>query len=179
MIEYKHISESIDYYKEFGFKYIETPWIVPKEIDDITRPIDKQAFQLKHNDMDLVASGEQSFLCLYKQNLLDKGRFQTVTPCFRDEKNDEIHCQYFIKNELIETNDITKNNLFNIIDIALNFFIKYLPNSQVIETEIGYDIVSNNIELGSYGIRECEFLKWIYATGCAEPRLSYTINKFK
>ena len=34
-------------------------------------------------------------------------------------------------------------------------------------------------ELGSYGIRECEFLKWIYATGCAEPRIRKIINLYK
>lgn len=33
-------------------------------------------------------------------------------------------------------------------------------------------------ELGSYGIRECEYLKWIYATGCADPRLSKIINLY-
>jgi len=34
----------------------------------------------------------------------------------------------------------------------------------------------NGVELGSYGIRECKFLKWIYGTGCAEPRLSQVIK---
>ena len=35
-----------------------------------------------------------------------------------------------------------------------------------------YDIDYHGIELGSYGIRHCQFLNWIYGTGCAEPRLS-------
>jgi len=33
-------------------------------------------------------------------------------------------------------------------------------------------------ELGSYGIRECEFLTWIYGTACAEPRTSKLITLY-
>jgi len=47
---------------------------------------------------------------------------------------------------------------------------------KTIELNKSYDIEFNGIELGSYGIRECEYLSWIYATGCAEPRLSYCQN---
>lgn len=35
------------------------------------------------------------------------------------------------------------------------------------------------IELGSYGIRTCDYLEYIYGTGCAEPRLSQTIKKLQ
>ena len=49
---------------------------------------------------------------------------------------------------------------------------------EIIKTDIGYDITINGEELGSYGIRKCEFLKWIYGTGCAEPRLSTLIKKY-
>ena len=43
---------------------------------------------------------------------------------------------------------------------------------------INYDIVSKigHYELGSYGIRTCDYLKWIYGTGCAEPRLSRVLK---
>ena len=44
-----------------------------------------------------------------------------------------------------------------------------IPND---EGTIQYDIDYHGIELGSYGIRHCQFLNWIYGTGCAEPRLS-------
>ena len=43
---------------------------------------------------------------------------------------------------------------------------------RIVPTDIGYDIEYNKVELGSYGIRENEYLTWIYGTGCAEPRLS-------
>ena len=70
--------------------------------------------------------------------------------------------------------------LSNMIDSAMNFYKTIVPNPTLLEvfkTSIGFDIhyYDKNglaVELGSYGIRECEFLKWIYGTGCAEPRLS-------
>jgi hypothetical protein len=45
-----------------------------------------------------------------------------------------------------------------------------------VETEQGYDLECNGIEIGSYGIRSCEYLEWIYATGLAEPRMSIVKN---
>ena len=44
------------------------------------------------------------------------------------------------------------------------------------DTEISVDINFKDIELGSYGIRETEFLIFFYGTGCAEPRLSKCKN---
>ena len=67
----------------------------------------------------------------------------------------------------------------DIINDALSFFKKYLPESKVETTDIGFDIVCNGIELGSYGIRSCPFLDWIYGTGCAEPRTSSLIKKIE
>lgn len=179
MIDYKLISESIDYYENSGFKRIESPWTVSEYIDNITKPKDVLSFQLKHNNKCLVASGEQSFLYLYLKDFLPKGEFQTTTPCFRLESFDYSHTKYFIKNELIKTDLVNVSELIRITDLCFNFFKKYIPNIEVIKTDIGYDIEYDGNELGSYGIRENEYLKWIYATGCAEPRLSKIINLYK
>ena len=179
MIDYKLISESIDYYENSGFKRIESPWTVSEYIDNITKPKDVLSFQLKHNNKCLVASGEQSFLYLYLKDFLPKGEFQTTTPCFRFESFDYSHTKYFIKNELIKTDLVNVSELIRITDLCFNFFKKYIPNIEVIKTDIGYDIEYDGNELGSYGIRENEYLKWIYATGCAEPRLSKIINLYK
>ena len=176
MINYSIIDKSIKYYEEAGFKRIEAPWTVSEQVDNITKPKGIQAFQLKHNDKCLVASGEQSFLYLYLKNFLPKGQFQTVTPCFRYESFDFLHTKYFIKNELIKTDIVTIVELDKIVDMCLNFYRQFIPSAEVIKTEIGFDIEVNGKELGSYGIRSCEFLDWIYATGCAEPRLSSLIN---
>lgn len=183
MINYQNIEDSINYYEDNGYKRIETPWIVPACIDDITKPADKNHMMLSHNNKCLVASGEQSFLYLYMKDFLPKGRFQTVTPCFRDEKYDITHGKYFIKNELIITDEPNLLTLEEIVQHALGFYETKIDKSylNVNKTDIGYDIEYHNennvIELGSYGIRECEFLKWIYGTGCAEPRLSNILKK--
>ena len=180
MINYNNLAKSIDFYEESGFKRIEAPWLVPPCIDSITKPKDKRHYMLQHNDKCLVASGEQSFLYLYLKENLPLGKFQTITPCFRDDRYDLYHEKYFIKNELINTENVDKFHLEEMIETAMNFYRTIVPNREnleVRETEIGFDIEYFDkrdfaVELGSYGIRECEFLKWIYGTGCAEPRLS-------
>ena len=179
MIDYSIINSSILYYNRLGYNRVETPWLVPACIDDITRPKTATPYELVHNHKRLVASGEQSFLYQNLKGFLPKGKYQTVTPCFRDEKIDLIHCKYFIKNELIITDNVSDKSLDDIINDALSFFKKYLPESKVETTDIGFDIVCNGIELGSYGIRSCPFLDWVYGTGCAEPRTSSLINFLK
>lgn len=178
MINYQNIADSITFYEKLKYSHIESPWTVTKQVALITKPKFmeyKPDFQILHNKKVLVASGEQSFLYLYLKGFLPKGTFQTVTPCFRYDEFDEYHTKYFIKNELINTNDATNYELDRMIEHALDFFsskldCKYL---QVIENDSnGFDIQYKGIELGSYGIRSCKFLDWVYGTGCAEPRLS-------
>jgi len=172
MINYKIIADSIDFYSKFGFKRIEAPWTVSEAVDDITKPSERIHMQLKHNDKCLVASGEQSFLYLYCKDFLPLGKYQTVTPCFRYEQFDGMHMKNFIKNELIITDDVTEKQLNIMVGAALEFFSQYV-DCHIEKTDEGYDIISDNgYELGSYGIRSCDYLKWIYGTGVAEPRLS-------
>lgn len=97
MINYKILDDSLQYYEEHKFQRIETPWTVSKYVDELTKPIDKISFELKHNDKCLVASGEQSFLYLYLKEFLPKGQYQTITPCFRYESFDFLHSKYFMK----------------------------------------------------------------------------------
>jgi hypothetical protein len=179
MIDYKIISDSIDYYEKWRFNRIESPWTVSEYVDNLTKPKGATPFQLKHNNKCLVASGEQSFLYLYLKDFLPKGQFQTTTPCFRLESFDYSHTKYFIKNELIKTDIVNNNELDKIVNICFDFFKIYIPEISIVKTDIGFDIEYRGNELGSYGIRENDFLKWIYATGCAEPRLSKIINLYK
>lgn len=180
MINYKLLQDSIDYYNLHHFVRVEIPWTVSPYVDDITRPIEKKPFQLNVNNKRLVASGEQSFLYQYLKGFLPKGQFMGITPCFRNESIDYLHMQYFMKNELIKTDIVNEIELEKIINICINFYQQYFNDKlNVIKTDIGYDIMINKYELGSYGIRESDFLRWIYATGCAEPRLSTLIEKFK
>lgn len=179
MIDYKLIDDSIRYYEGKGFKRIESPWTVSEKVDNITKPSDRISFQLKHNDKCLVASGEQSFLYLYLKGFLPKGKFQTVTPCFRFESFDFLHTKYFLKNELIVTDNVDTKQLVRIVEECAEFYQPMFKNTlDVVKTSDGFDIEVDGKELGSYGIRSCEFLDWIYATGCAEPRTSSLIKLY-
>lgn len=183
MINYKFIQNSIDFYIEKGFERVEVPWTVTKEISDITKPVDAKDFRLIHeNGKVLVGSAEQSFLYQYSKGFLPKGKFQAVTPCFRFENHDETHKKYFIKNELIITDNVSKESLTQLRKDALEYFCTYFDREKLVviatssdgnNFDIMYDNNSNYIELGSYGIRTCNFLEWIYGTATAEPRLSY------
>ena len=173
MINYKILDDSIHFYEQKGFKRIESPWTVTKYIDDITKPKGQISFQLKHNDKCLVASGEQSFLYLYLKDFLPKGSYQTITPCYRYEGFDFLHTKYFMKNELIKTDVVNGRELENIVSNSYEFFSTFFKEGlNVKKTNEGFDIEYKGNELGSYGIRSCEFLEWIYGTGVAEPRLS-------
>ena len=179
MIDYQNLADSIVHYEKSGFKRIEAPWTVTKEIAHITKPkfLNNLDFELKHNDKLLVASGEQSFLYLYTKDYLPKGKFQTITPCFRYENFDAFHKKYFVKNELINTEEVSAATLEQIVQTAYIFFKSKLDDKELRIEEIDsdepqFDIIYKGVELGSYGIRQCEFLEWIYGTACAEPRLS-------
>jgi len=181
MINYGLLSESTIYYQSKGFTRIEVPWTVSKPICDITRPTDKSSYELKHNNKVLVGSGEQSFLYLYLKGFLPYGKYQAITPCFRDEQFDFCHSKYFMKNELIITNSVNNNTLNQLVDIAFDFFYDHINEKSKLQlhsvkTNEGYDILYKGYEIGSYGIRQCEFLTWIYGTALAEPRFSNVCN---
>ncbi len=179
MIDYKLIDTSIQYYEGIGFKRVETPWLVTEAVDSITRPEGVEPFIVEAKRKNLIASGEQAFLYLYLKEYLPKGTFQTVTPCFRNDSFDFTHTKYFIKNELIKTDKVDKYSLEKLVTNAEYFFNTLFPIKTFIqETEDGFDIMLDDFELGSYGIRSCEFLDWIYGTACAEPRTSKLITLY-
>ena len=182
MVDYKKIADAVEYYKNFDYKYIEVPWIISLDTMLITRPPGARLFSTFAGE--LVASGEQSFLEIRKK--LKPGKYQCVTPCFRDEKiRDKLHKQYFIKNELIWIPEPTKDVPYcHLVDKmlaeVLPFFKRYF-DAKVIEVPIdnahvNKDIFINGIEVGSYGCRSLGSFTWIYGTGCAEPRLTQAIK---
>jgi len=177
MIDYNLLNESIIHYTDCGYTRIETPWLVTDYVDAITRPKTAIKYHIPNKNKNFIASGEQGFLYLYLKQYLPKGKFQTLTPCLRNDPFDFTHTKYFMKNELIITDDVSDSSLDSMINHALEFFRTYVSKSVVpLKTNDGYDLMLDNIELGSYGIRKCEFLTWIYGTGCAEPRTSNLIT---
>jgi hypothetical protein len=179
MIDYRKLADSIDFFEKHGFKRIEAPWWVSQEIMNITAPKDKVSdFFIPHNRKCLVASGEQSFLYTAAKGRLPPGRYQTTTPCFRDEAIGVLHKKCFMKNELIITDTVTEQALHDVIVQCFGFFSTQVPDRErltTVQTEVGFDIEYDGIEVGSYGMRSCDFMDWIYATACAEPRLSRAI----
>lgn len=181
MINYSLLDKSISHYTEHGFKRIESPWAVSEYIIDLTldNPI-RHKNKLLHNNKCLVGSGEQSFLYLMLKDFLPRGKYQTITPCFRDEPFfDLTHTKYFMKNELINTENVSKLYLIEIIDAALLFFRQYFEKVELIDNHsktpsyvINVKIDNNEYEIGSYGIRKTDWCEWIYGTGLAEPRFS-------
>jgi seryl-tRNA synthetase len=184
MINYELLAKAQKFYELNGFKYIETPWYVSKEIKDITRPeiADiKNDYILSVNKKYLVASGEQSFLYLYTKGFLPPGKYCTITPCFRFEEIDIFHKKVFMKCELISILDPSveladvDSLVYPVINLAHEFFTSIgLPGvySSIIEPHIQKDLNFMGVELGSYGYRSYKDIRWIYGTGCAEPRTS-------
>ncbi len=186
-IRWDYISTAVDYYKNNGFKYIEVPWFVSENVINVTLPIDKKPIITQYGP--LVGSAEQSFIQLMIDNKLDKyEKYVAVTPCFRDDIVDKYHQKYFIKVELIiylekdrkmaYNNRLVPTDSIILTDIAAKLFETLgAKNIKQQLTDDGYDLTLNDIEIGSYGIRNFDDKYWIYGTGLAEPRFSQVLNK--
>lgn len=180
MIDYGRLNRSINFYSEKGFKRIESPWTVTKAVSAITKPEGGVDWEIVGKNKVLVASAEQGFLYLYLKGFLPKGIYQSISPCFREEPFDLTHTKYFIKNELIITYDVSDKSLDFIVKCAKEFYEKELQHEvMIVKTNEGYDLEVDGIEIGSYGIRSCDFLKWVYGTGLAEPRFTFIKEKIK
>lgn len=178
-VDYNLIAKAIRFYCEHQYIYIDVPWLVSRGSIDVTRPMNARYFETFAGI--LVASGEQSFLEI-RNDLEADQKYVCATPCFRDEKHDDLHRQTFFKVELIVARPkYPEWSLFEMIETAEKFFKDNCHQSQRdikrVPTEIGIDINLGKVELGSYGIREHQGFKWVYGTGCAEPRLSQAIQK--
>jgi hypothetical protein len=178
MIDYQKIADAVIFYRSLGYNMVDAPWFVSRQALEVTAPPNKRYCSSFLGDM--VASGEQSFIQLWMDDVLKDGLHVCVTPCFRDEEVvDKLHLNRFLKVELIEINpSVPLASIEQMILDAADFFSYYvgMKNIEVINTDIGKDIVCKGIELGSYGYREQlidgKMMKWAYGTGCAEPRLS-------
>jgi len=178
MIDYKLISDALTYYKELGYQQIEVPWLVTEAVDSITRPPDISPLEVVQKSKNLIASGEQGFLYLMLKGYLPKGKYQTVTPCFRNDQYDFTHSKVFVKLELINTQDL-EDGLEKTIQDSQIFFETLFNKKHINKTyeEGVYDLNYKDIELGSYGVRKHKHLEWIFGTGLAEPRTSRILKQ--
>ena len=190
MINYGLIDIASNFYSGQGYSRVEAPWLVTKQISDITCPPGGASYIVKKDvevkEKTFVASGEQSFLYLINKGFLpETGKFHTITPCMRNDSFDATHTKYFMKLELIDYSTVrrlskseTSYAVNHMVQQALSFFKTIVPEDKL-SIEIinnsefpAYDINFDGVEIGSYGYRECMFCNWIYGTGIAEPRFS-------
>lgn len=179
----KHIIELEKSYSQFNG--VRVPWLVSKEAMYST--FDGDSENLKCDNGYLIASGEQGFVELMLRGEIEKGLYKTITPCFRNDIEDELHQKEFFKLELINildknlfihTPEGVKSKITCIVDLCRAAFSNYLeiPLRELKIVKISntqYDIEYKGIELGSYGYRQFKEFSWIYGTGCAESRIEY------
>ena len=181
-INYQLLAEAIEFYGKAGYKYIEVPWVVPQWVLDITKPPTAVYPDIDTIRGKLVASAEQSYLNLISEGKLPPGNYMACTPCFRQGDSDGMyHQDHFMKVELINTLSTgqEERDLAEMIGHSFLFFSQYTYCGIIKTEEKAFDIVStaSHVELGSYGIREYPQVgKWIYGTGCAEPRFSSVLR---
>lgn len=176
-IHYSVLSHAIDFYESKNVKYIEVPWIVPKKFCDATRPVDKFSFEVFCNGDNIgvfVGSAEQSFIKMIPK-LNETDIYMSVSPCFRQETEDELHSKEFMKLELF-----TLNPNKDLLELAYEFHSLYFKNLKTVKPYYSidqHDIYFENIELGSYGSRSFEGKTFYYGTGCALPRMTLKIKE--
>lgn len=161
---------------------IDVPYVVPDHINRLTCP-DRVPLVHHSEGISYVGSAEQSFLYLHELNQLDRNelRYMAITPCIRDECQDETHFKAFLKCELFSYDE---NEYKDFILYAISFFSQYMDVA-VEKTNDGFDIVGcqSRVELGSYGKRTLminnQLLSFSYGTAFAEPRTSYVIKREK
>lgn len=178
---------AIEHFEEYGYQLIEVPWKVSKKALKITCPVNQ-----KVNTSGFVASGEQSFLELILQGVLPNGKYQCLTPCYRpNDKFDKWHFTQFYKLELIEyfgeSTSWDVADIFSTMRCVSNFiknfteieplFVSVEDEPRICETIMPTDIMLNEIEYGSYGLRRHDGIGcWLYATGLALPRFQQILE---
>jgi seryl-tRNA synthetase len=181
MIDYAKIAYAVAFYKRRGFEYREVPWLLDLASVEVAAPEGTQQFNTFAGY--LPASGEQSFHNMMIHGRLTKGRYQTVTPCFRDEAiRDHWTMTHFLKLELIdlEPQDL-QGSLDNMVNDAAQMMRECGVQTERVNLPDGsIDLVSTKgIELGSYGVRHIDGFSWVYGTGLAEPRFSRVLEEGK
>jgi seryl-tRNA synthetase len=170
-INWRNLLRGLMFYEELGYQYLELPWYAPTEIMHITYD---GPYRFKTELGDPIGSAEQAFLHVQFNQGLKPGKYVALTPCFRDEEETDWNFKQFAKVELYITDDVSQRNLMETIVTCQGLLYGAVKaEMEVVKMpDDSYDIKCKGIELGSYGMREHNGHKWIYATGIAEPRTS-------
>jgi len=191
MIDYRLVARAIDAYEREGYDYVETPWLVSGNALEATLPSDRHGFRLGHPAREprsncLVGSAEQGFLQLMLDDALRPGHYCSAGPCFRDEPTvDDQHQLSFFKIELIhylgqnqDWLDATNPRVMaHHADMVMWRLFDKEHELKCVQTEAGYDLQINGVEVGSYGKREHAGHRWVYGTGLALPRATFAVGR--
>ncbi len=186
-IDYELLADAVRFYRANGMIQIEVPWLVPPEIDDLTRPFNAREFSVGCLGLNLVASGEQGFLSML-DSLTEGVWYFTVSPCFRDDASDDLHQRQFVKLEIgmkVADRTARTERVAEACDLARTFLNTQFDRwaCQRVTTRDGYDLVAmvkgNPVELGSFGFRSFGKYSWVYGTGLALPRFSICYDMWK
>lgn len=181
-IDWVLLGKASEFYSSMGYVQVETPWMLPLSYMVGTKPHSDPSFQtssglFSNQPHELVGSAEQGFGYWLAHNQLIEGRYFSVSPCFRVEQFDQRHKPWFMKLELFiySSNEEQLNSeLFAMIDQCMAFFKANSSNSlELVQYGDSYDIEMHGVELGSYGIRDSNYGRYVYGTGLALPRFNY------
>lgn len=168
MISADIIYRAGSFYQEWGFKPTAVPATIDPDISAVTRPPGR--VDLPHLGRVYPASAEQSFLQMLRDKTLAPGRYQALTPCYRDEPVlDHLHHRIFLKVELII---VGGSDYLPLLLLAQRFFSNLGIKTEAVPEGDHFDLMAGEVELGSYGIRRFEGQVYSYGTGVAEPRTS-------
>lgn len=161
-IDWTMLGAAVEFYKSFGYQYIEVPYAVPEEFIRLTLPPQYEPDRVEGLGC-LVGSAEQSLLSLDLQD----GSYMAVSPCFRPEPVlNEFYQRHFMKVELFQIGDLMPMSMME----DAHMFMSRYATVEVLETPEGWDLTVDGIEVGSYGMRQAGIYKWACATGLALPR---------
>lgn len=179
---------AIDNWRLHGLVFVDLPWIVRKEYSDATRP--PECRDIATPEGSFVASGEQSFLQLWDTNALPAGDgFIGWTPCLRDDPVDSWHqhgfmkAEWFIPLQELQNWEAILHAHIHIQQQIFNAIAEHLDDSRPAPaidrlriSETQYDLVTNDIELGSYGLRQFKKKWYLFGTAVALPRFTQAIR---
>lgn len=174
--DWGRLARALAFYQKAGFLRVELDWHAPKEICALTCSDDSRMYTFDGDY--LVGSAEQSFIHSQKLGTLPKGRYVSLTPCFRREpKVTETHLLQFMKVELFASHDASPELALEFAHLARRFMEEETSHDvNLVMTAEGYDLEIGGIEVGSYAARTIDGMSWTCGTGLAEPRFSTAIE---
>lgn len=172
-VDWSILASAVSFYEANGYQRVEAPWFQPIDVIAETCPNPSNIITAGHFG-GLIGSAEQSLMAADFEGKLGRGKFFSLTPCFRNEPViDRLHLTCFMKVELYDNEKCDEDAVLDMLSTARHFMEHAVERQiEIMNTDDGYDLALGGVEVGSYGIRTRRETTWVYGTGVAEPRLS-------